>query len=72
MDGLTMELLRGGGETIVKAIIVCLCHKNWKGRHTVLEDWIKLTVVPICKRREDTEDCKNYGGIKLQSIPEKT
>jgi hypothetical protein len=68
-DGITTELLQGGGETIVKAMhtLVNKIHHE----EQIPEDWGKSLIVPIYKRKGDPQDCKNYRGISLQSVPGK-
>ena len=38
---------------------------------TIPPDWIKGLVVPIWKGKGDRQDCNNYGGITLPSVPDK-
>ena len=68
-DGITTELLQGGGETVVKGMHTLVT--KIQQEEEIPEDWAKSTIVPIYKRKGDPQDCKNYRGISLQSIPGK-
>ncbi len=47
-----------------------VCPKAWEvGR--VPDDWRKAMIVPIYKGKGSKEECKNYRGISLLSIPGK-
>ena len=67
IDGITTELLQGGGEAVVKAMHTLVT--KIQQEEEIPEDWAKSTIVPIYKRKGDPQDCKNYRGISLQSIP---
>ena len=69
IDGVTSEMLRYGGESIIewltRVCVVCLA----EGRVPV--EWKRAIVLPIYKGKGDRNECKNYRGISLLSIPGK-
>ena len=69
IDGITSEMLKYGGESIIewltRVCMVCLV----KGE--VPLDWRRAIVVPFYKGKGDRKECKNYRGISLLSIPGK-
>ena len=69
VDGITSEMLRYGGESVVEWLTrvckVCLD----EGR--VPKEWVRGIIVPLYKGKGDRGDCKNYRGITLLSIPGK-
>jgi len=69
IDGITAEMLKYGGEAI-SDWMHAMCILAWKeGR--VLQDWTKATIVPVYKGKGDKDECGNYRGISLLSIPGK-
>ena len=68
MDGITAEMLKAGGECIVKWMYQ-LCNQVWNSGE-VLEDWKNGAVVCIPKKGNLTE-CDNWRGVTLLSIPGK-
>ena len=69
VDGITSEMLRYGGDSILEWLTrVCrVCLAVGK----VPKDWQRAIVVPLYKGKGDRLDCKNYRGISLLSIPGK-
>ena len=69
IDGITSEMLKYGGDSIIKWLtrvcMVCLM----KGE--VPLDWKRAIVVPFYKGKGDRNECKNFRGISLLSIPGK-
>ena len=69
IDGITSEMLKYGGESIIewltRVCMVCLA------RGEVPLDWRRAIIVPFYKGKGDRNECKNYRGISLLSIPGK-
>ena len=63
-DGITIELLKAGGEEAVK-VMTGLCNCIWK-RKEWPTDWKKSVYVPIYKIG-DKKECGNYRTIALIS-----
>ena len=58
IDGITGEMLKYGGEALVKWITkLCkLCMAEGK----VPNDWVRAIVVPFYKGKGERSECKNY------------
>lgn len=69
VDNIPGEMLRYGGEEAVD-IMHRLCKLAWE-KESVPEDWRKAVIVPLYKGKGSKEECKNYRGISLLSIPGK-
>ena len=69
VDGITSEMLKYGGEALLEWLTrVCrVCVSEGK----VQNDWVRAILVPLYKGKGDRNDCKNYRGISLLSIPGK-
>ena len=69
IDGITSEMLRYGGESVIewltRVCVACLAEGK------VLVEWKRAIVLPIYKGKVDQNECKNYRGISLLSIPGK-
>ncbi len=68
-DGLTAEMLKYGGEVVVEWMM-WICNLPWEQRK-VPEDWRKTIIVPLYKGKGNREECNNYRGISLLSVPGK-
>ncbi len=69
MDGITAEMLKFGGEIVVDWK-VWICNLAW-AQSEVPEDWTKAIIVQLYKGKGKTEECNNYRGISLLSVPGK-
>ena len=69
VDGITAEMLKYGGEMVVKWMHL-ICTLAWE-KGIVPDDWIKAIIVPIYKGKGDRKECGSYRGISLLSIPGK-
>ena len=67
-DEITAELLKLGGEVVVQWLAE-LASLVWESE-AVPEDWLSQLTVPLHKKGS-TQDCDNYRGIALLSIPVK-
>ena len=67
-DEITAELLKLGGEVVVQWLAQ-LAPLVWESE-AVPEDWLSQLTVPLHKKGS-TQDCDNYRGISLLSIPGK-
>ena len=67
-DGITAEILRLGGESVVQWL-KHLADRVWS-EEGIPKDWKKSLVVPLHKKGTRTV-CDNYRGISLLSIPSK-
>src|SRR6218665_847633 len=45
--------------------------QKFQQEEDIPEDWAKSTLVQIYQIKVDPQDCKNYRGISLQSLPGK-
>ena len=68
LDGIHAELLKNGGEEMVKRI-TRLCNQVWK-METVPRDWKDGIIIPLPKKG-NLKDCNNWRGITLLSVPGK-
>ena len=67
-DDITSELLKLGGEAVVQSL-AHLASLVWDSE-SVPEDWLRQLTVPLHKKGS-TQDCDNYRGIALLSVPGK-
>ena len=68
-DGITAEMLKAGGRVVVEWMMrICFVCMS-VGR--VPEEWRTSIVVPIYKGKGAKDECKNYRGISLLSVPGK-
>jgi hypothetical protein len=67
-DGIKPELLKHGGETLVKSM-TNLCNKVWK-TGSVPKEWKEGIIIPLPKKG-DLKECSNWRGITLLSVPGK-
>ena len=64
-----MELLKAGDEAMIRglhAVLTTVWHSG-----TIPPDWKKGLVGPIWTGKGDRQDCSNYRGITLLSVPGK-
>ena len=67
--GISAELLIAGGDAVAAGLHAVIC-AVWTFRVIPL-DWRKGIIVPIWKGKGDRQDCTNYRGITLLSVPGK-
>ena len=67
-DGIPVELLKLGGDTVVQRLL-SLASVVWE-QEKVPEDWTKQLDIPLHKKGS-FQDCDNYRGIALLSVPGK-
>ena len=67
--GILPEMLKEGGVGMDKSMLQ-LCNRVWETGE-VPEDWKRAIIVPIFKNKGSREDCGNYRGISLLSVPGK-
>ena len=67
---MSAELLKAGGEAMTRGLHAVLT-AVWHSGNTIPPDWKKGLVVPIWKGKGDRQDCSNYRGITLLSVPGK-
>ena len=63
------EMLKAGGEAMTRGLHAVLSAVWQSG--TIPPDWKRGLVVPIWKGKGDRQDCNNYRGITLLSVPGK-
>ncbi len=68
-DGITAEMLIYGGEIVVDWMM-WICNLAWE-QSKVPEDWRKAIIVPLYQGKGNREECNNYRGISLLSVPGK-
>ena len=66
---ISAELLKAGGEAMIRRLHVALTAVWHSGN--IPPGWKRGLVIPICKVKEDRQDCNNYRGITLFSVPGK-
>ncbi|KAG0713587.1 hypothetical protein GWK47_015881 [Chionoecetes opilio] len=66
---ISAELLKAGVEAMIRGLHAVLT-AVWQSR-TIPPDWKRGLVVPIWKGKGDCQDCNNYRGITLLSVPGK-
>ena len=67
--GISAELLKGGGDAMIRGLHAVLTAVWQTG--SVPPDWKRGLVVPIWKGKGSRQDCNNYRGITLLSMPGK-
>ncbi len=68
-DGITVEMLKYGGELVIDWM-VWICNLAWE-QSRVPEAWSKAITVLLYKGIGNREECNNYRGISLLSVPGK-
>ncbi|KAG0711895.1 LINE-1 retrotransposable element ORF2 protein [Chionoecetes opilio] len=66
---ISAELLKAGGEAMIRGLHAVLTAVWQSG--TIPHDWKRGLVVPIWQGKGDRQDCNNYRGITLLSVPGK-
>ena len=66
---ISAELLKAGGDAMIRGLHAVLS-AVWRSG-TIPPDWKRGLVVPIWKGKGDRQDCNNYRGITLLSVPGK-
>ena len=66
---ISAEMLKAGGEAMIHGLHAVLC-AVWRSG-TIPPDWKRGLVVPIWKGKGCRQDCNNYRGITLLSVPGK-
>ena len=66
---ISAEMLKAGGEAMIQGLHAVLC-AVWRSG-TIPPDWKRGLVVPIWKGKGCRQDCNNYRGITLLSVPGK-
>ena len=69
IDGITAEMLKYGGDVVAEWMF-WLCDLAWKQRE-VPDEWRKAVIVPLHKGKGSKNECNNYRGISLLSVPGK-
>ena len=67
--GIHAELLKAGGNAALVSLHAVLC-SVWNTGITPT-DWKRGLVVPLWKGKGDRQDCNNYQGVTLLSVPGK-
>ena len=63
------ELLKAGGNAVLMSLHAVLC-STWN-TGILPTDWKRGLVVPLWKGKGDRQDCNNYRGVMLFSVPGK-
>ena len=67
--GIHAELLKAGGNAALVSMHAVLCSAWNTG--IIPTDWKRGLVVPLWKGKGDRQDCNNYRGVTLPSVPGK-
>ena len=67
--GIHAELLKAGGNAALMLLHAVLCSPWNTG--IIPTDWKRGLVVPLWKGKGDRQDCNNYRGVMLLSVPGK-
>ena len=67
--GIHVDLLKAGGNTVLMSLHVVLCSAWNTG--IIPTDWKRGLVVPLWEGKGDRQDCNNYQGVTLLSVPGK-
>ena len=67
--GIHAELLKAGGNAALVSLHAILCSAWNTG--IIPTDWKRGLVVPLWKGKGDRQDCNNYRGVTLLSVPGK-
>ena len=69
MCGIHADLLKAGGNAALESLHAVVC-TTWN-TGIIPTDWKRGLVVPIWKGKSDHQDCNNYRGVTLLSVPGK-
>ena len=67
--GIHVELLKAGGNALLVSLHAVLCSVWNTG--IIPTDWKRSLVFPLWKGKGDHQDCSNYRGVTLLSVPGK-
>ena len=67
--GIRAEMLRAGGFVVILWLHTLFC-SIWSSG-VIPTDWKRGLIVPIWKGKGDTQECNNYRGVTLLSVPGK-
>jgi len=67
--GIHTELLKAGGNAVLMSLHAVLC--SIRNTDIIPTDWKVGLVVPLWKGKGDRQDCNNYQGVTLLSVPSK-
>ena len=67
--GIHTELLKAGGNAALVMLHTVLCSAWTTG--IITPDWKRSLVVPLWKGKGDRQDCNNYRGVTILSVPGK-
>ena len=65
--GIHVELLKAGGNAALVSLHAVLC-STWN-TGIIPTDWKRGLVVPLWKGKGNRQDCNNYRGVTLLSVP---
>ncbi len=68
IDRITPEMVKHGGDAVVEWLII-ICDLAWR-QGKVPDKWKKAVIVPLHKGK-GKDECNNYRGISLLSVPGK-
>ena len=69
IDGIHAKLLKAGGNAVLVSLHAVLCSAWNTG--IIPTDWKRGFAVPLWKGKDDCQDCNNYRGLTLLSVPGK-
>ncbi len=69
IDGINPELVKHEGDT-VREWMTMICDLAWR-QGKVPGEWKKAVIVPLHKSKGNKDECNNYRGISLLSVPGK-
>ncbi len=69
IDGITPEMVKHGGDAVVEWMSV-ICDLAWR-QGEIPDEWKNAVIVPLYKGKGNKDECTNYRGISLLSVPGK-
>ena len=69
-DRITAEILKAGGDKVV-TLLTRQCNLLWTLKEEPPDDWSRILINAILKKKGSKLEVKNYRGISLLSVPEK-
>ncbi len=69
IDEITSEMVKHSGNAVVEWMMM-ICDLAWR-QGEVPDKWRKAIIVPLHKGKGNKDECNNYRGVSLLSVPGK-